>query len=94
MRFFTPKVTRTPKTPNLSVPAIDETQTPAFEYREPYFTEAFDRDWAARLKTNGGLVMVTFVPAFVSEQVRQHSAAERAEKARLEALNPGDPAAV
>jgi membrane dipeptidase len=47
----------------------------------------------ARMRANGGLVMVTFVPGFVSEQVRQHGAAERAEKARLEALHPGDPAA-
>ena len=32
---------------------LDETQIPAFEYREPYFKEALDKDWAARLKTNG-----------------------------------------
>ncbi len=53
VRFLTPKVTRFPKGPNVSVPAIDDTETPAFEYREPFFTEAFDKDWAARLKTNG-----------------------------------------
>ena len=55
VRFLTPKVTRTPKSPNLVVPPIDETQTPAFEYREPYFTEAMDKDWAARLKTNSSM---------------------------------------
>src|SRR4051794_2207260 len=52
VRFFTPKVTRTPKATNLVVPTMDETQSPAFEYREPYFTEAFDKDWAARLRVN------------------------------------------
>ena len=53
VRFLTPKVTQVPKTPNVVVPNIDDTEMPAFEYREPFFTEAFDKDWAARLKTNG-----------------------------------------
>src|SRR6185295_13321276 len=40
---------------------------------------------------NGGVVMVTFVPSFVSEEVRAWNAQEDAEKARLKALYPGDP---
>ncbi|HZV84034.1 MAG TPA: dipeptidase [Brevundimonas sp.] len=43
---------------------------------------------------DGGVVMVTFVPGFVSEAVRAWGAARAAEDARLKALNPGDPAAV
>ena len=43
---------------------------------------------------DGGVVMVTFVPGFVNEDVRAHGAAMAAERARLEALNPGDPEAV
>ena len=43
---------------------------------------------------NGGIVMVTFVPGFVSEAVRASGAARGAEMTRLTALNPGDPAAV
>lgn len=43
---------------------------------------------------DGGIVMVTFVPAFISEAVRQENAAVLAEKARLEALHPGDAHAV
>ena len=43
-----------------------------------------------RLAANGGVVMVNFAPSFVSETVRAHGAAEDAEKARLEALWPGD----
>ncbi len=43
---------------------------------------------------NGGVVMVTFVPGFVSETVRAWNAGRAAEDARLKALNPGDPAAV
>jgi membrane dipeptidase len=48
----------------------------------------------AKLKANGGVVMVTFVPGFVSEPVRQWNAAEASERARLASLNPGEPAAV
>jgi membrane dipeptidase len=40
---------------------------------------------------NGGVVMANFVPHFVSEEVRQWSAAQTAEEARLKALNPGNP---
>lgn len=43
-----------------------------------------------RLKANGGVVMVTFVPGFVNEAVRSWNAAESAETARLAALHPGD----
>jgi membrane dipeptidase len=43
------------------------------------------------LPGDGGVVMVTFVPSFVSEEVRQWNAREDAEEARLEALHPGDP---
>ena len=43
---------------------------------------------------DGGVVMVTFVPGFVNEQVRAWGAARSAEDARLKSLNPGDPAAV
>ncbi len=43
---------------------------------------------------DGGVVMVTFVPGFVSEAVRAWGAARSAEDARLKSLHPGDPAAV
>lgn len=43
---------------------------------------------------DGGVVMVTFVPGFINEQVRAWGAARSAEDARLKSLNPGDPAAV
>jgi hypothetical protein len=54
--FFTPTVTRVPKQSTITIQPINETQTPAFEYREPYFTEAFDRDWAAHIKNNGATI--------------------------------------
>lgn len=43
---------------------------------------------------DGGVVMVTFVPGFVSEPVRAWNAARSAEGARLASLNPGAPQAV
>ncbi|WP_332658000.1 dipeptidase [Brevundimonas sp.] len=43
---------------------------------------------------DGGVVMVTFVPGFVSETVRAWNAARAAEDARLKSLNPGNPQAV
>ena len=48
-------------------------------------------DVLRRLKENGGVVMVTFVPGFISDAVRQRSAARTAEEARLKALYRGQP---
>jgi membrane dipeptidase len=43
---------------------------------------------------DGGIVMVTFVPGFINEEVRSWGASRAAEEARLKSLNPGDPATV
>ncbi|HVR44713.1 MAG TPA: dipeptidase [Thermoanaerobaculia bacterium] len=48
-------------------------------------------DVLERLPANGGVVMVTFVPSFISETQRQWFADEAAMKARLESLHRGDP---
>jgi membrane dipeptidase len=48
-------------------------------------------DVLQRLKANGGVVMVTFVPSFVSEPLRLYYAARDAEKARLASLHEGEP---
>nr|WP_137677747.1 dipeptidase [Parerythrobacter lutipelagi] len=45
----------------------------------------------ARLPANGGIIMVTFVPGFLSEAARQWNANRAAEQARLEALWQGQP---
>jgi hypothetical protein len=52
-RWFATDVSRIPKQPTLTLQPLDETHKPAFEYREPFFSEAMDRDWAARNKMNG-----------------------------------------
>lgn len=52
-RWFTPEVSRIPQRRTIETGPLGEAGKPAFEYREPYFTEALDRDWAARNRTNG-----------------------------------------
>jgi membrane dipeptidase len=51
-------------------------------------------DVLQRIKEKDGIVMITFVPGFISEKVRQHGAARAAEEARLKDLYRGEPAKV
>ena len=44
-----------------------------------------------RIKANGGIVMVVTLPSYVSEETRGWSARQSGEKARLDALFPGNP---
>jgi hypothetical protein len=52
-RWFAIDVSRIPELPTITVQPLNEIHKPAFEYREPFFTEAMNRDWAARNKMNG-----------------------------------------
>jgi len=52
-RWFTPKVARIPRRERVEVGPLNARQVPALEYREPYYAEAFDADWAARNRMNG-----------------------------------------
>lgn len=47
-------------------------------------------DVLERLPENGGVVMVTFVPGYVSQEKRDWDRAKRGEQARLEAMHPFD----
>lgn len=47
-RWFTAKVSRIPRRAVLRIPALDITEKPVLEYREPFFREAFDGDWCVR----------------------------------------------
>ena len=51
-------------------------------------------DVLERMPDNGGVVMVTFVEPFVSEESRRWFADRDAVEARLESLHPGEPEAV
>lgn len=48
-------------------------------------------DVLRRMKQNGGVVMVTFVPSFVSEKLRTWQAEREAVTARLKSLHDGEP---
>lgn len=48
-------------------------------------------DVQRKLKEKDGVVMVTFVPSFISEKVRVYSANHEAEEARLKSLFSGEP---
>ena len=52
-RWYTPNASVIPRSPSLKVPPLDITHRPSFEYREPFYTPAFDADWAARNRCNG-----------------------------------------
>ena len=52
-RWFTAKVSRIPKMPSLRIGTINLHGKPAYEYREPYFTEALNKDWDLRNRVNG-----------------------------------------
>jgi len=47
----------------------------------------------ARMKANGGIVMVVTLPDYVSDEVRAHANRRAGEKARLEAFHTGNPEA-
>ena len=53
VRWFARDCTYTPRISSLRIPALNEIQKPALEYREVFIKEATDKDWAARNRTNG-----------------------------------------
>ena len=52
-RWFTKSISRIPKYPSIVTGSFSLHDKPAFEYREPYFTEALDKDWDLRNRVNG-----------------------------------------
>jgi hypothetical protein len=52
-RWFAKDATLVPHKRTIRLPHIDVTSIPAFEYREPFYTEAWDKDWAAHNRCNG-----------------------------------------
>jgi hypothetical protein len=53
VRWWTPWASRIPKQARLRVSELDLRERPAFEYREPFWYPAFDRDWSWRNRCNG-----------------------------------------
>lgn len=52
-RWYTSRITKVPKKRTVVVGPLAIHDKPALEYREPFYTEAFERDWAVRNRTNG-----------------------------------------
>jgi len=52
-RWFSSTVSRIPRLDRVEIGRIQEIKVPVLEYREPFYTDAFDADWAARNRMNG-----------------------------------------
>ncbi len=52
-RWWSSKSSLIPKKSKLTVPVINTRYVPPLEYREVFWTDAFDSDWSARNKCNG-----------------------------------------
>ena len=52
-RWYAPDCEWVPKSPTIEIGALDISQQPEFEYREPWYMIAWDVDWAVKNKVNG-----------------------------------------
>jgi len=52
-RWYSSKISFIPQRKTVKVGALSITHKPRLAYREPFYTDAFDDDWAARNKANG-----------------------------------------
>lgn len=57
-RWYTKEVEKIPQTKTISLPAINDRQKPAFEYREAWYHEAYQTDWAIHNRLNPSLVPI------------------------------------
>ncbi len=57
-RWYSSRVGHVPKAKTIRVHAIDDTQVPAFRFREVYYSDAMDPDYARRHKLNGNASIV------------------------------------
>lgn len=58
-RWYTSKISKIPRRGRIVVGDLEETQVPALEYREPFNTDGFDPDWAARNRCNSSHAALT-----------------------------------
>ena len=52
-RWYTPHADVIPRASTLKIEPLNIIQRPSFEYREVFYSPAFDPDWAVRIKNNG-----------------------------------------
>ncbi|MBN1437658.1 MAG: DUF4838 domain-containing protein [Sedimentisphaerales bacterium] len=65
-RWWTPSASTIPQAATLTVGDLDVVYTPPFEYRDSFWFNAFDGDWAARNRCNGA------GPRLTAEQGGKH----------------------
>ncbi|MEW6220251.1 MAG: DUF4838 domain-containing protein, partial [Thermodesulfobacteriota bacterium] len=53
IRWLAKDTTIIPRRQTIDLTSVEDRQRPMMEYREPYFFEAFDADWAAHNRVNG-----------------------------------------
>ncbi|MBD3173920.1 MAG: DUF4838 domain-containing protein [Armatimonadia bacterium] len=58
-RWWSPGATAVPQADPLIVPRLDERVVPVLEYREPFWTEAFDGLWCVRNRQNSSHASIT-----------------------------------
>jgi len=51
-RWYTPEISHIPRQTTLSLPELNETRVPVFEYREPFVIDCQDGNWCARNRVN------------------------------------------
>ncbi len=52
-RWYAPDCEVIPNAPELRLARLDVTETPDFDYREPWYMMSWDEDWAVRNRING-----------------------------------------
>lgn len=57
-RWYTKEVVKIPERKIIPLPNRDDRQQPAFEYREAWYHEAYDSEWALHNRLNPGMVPV------------------------------------
>ncbi|MFM1942343.1 MAG: hypothetical protein RI897_1325 [Verrucomicrobiota bacterium] len=55
-RWWTSSASTIPRNPSVNIDTLNIRYTPTLEYREPFWFDAHDADWAARNKSNGNSV--------------------------------------
>jgi len=53
VRYWTPWATTLPHKANLTIEGLSSSESPAYEYRDPYWFHSFDANWAAHNYDNG-----------------------------------------
>lgn len=53
VRYWAPWATTIPRLPSLTIEAQASSESPAYEYRDPYWFHSFDADWALHNYDNG-----------------------------------------